>query len=268
MIGATVPSPRQALVLGASQGIGLEFVRQFLQQEAVYRVFAVYRPRPHIPPGLQDLAEIWGDRLRLLSGDITQEADVIQVVQQIQSIHATQSDRFPAQLPQLHWVINTVGVLHQDGLAPEKSLRQIQSESLLTYFQVNSIPTVLLAKHLLPLLHHSQPSLFATLSAKVGSITDNQLGGWYGYRASKAALNMFIKTIALEYQRRSPKTIVLALHPGTTDTRLSQPFQANVPPAQLFSVERTVNQLFRILDTATIADSGTFFAWDGSPLPW
>lgn len=262
---ATDSSLRQALVLGASQGIGLEFVRQFLQQESICQVFAVYRPRPHIPPGLQDLAAIWGDRLRLLSGDITQEADVIQVVERIQSIHATQSDRFSAQL---HWVINTVGVLHQDHLSPEKSLRHIHSESLLTYFQVNSIPTVLLAKHLLPLLHHSDRSVFATLSAKVGSITDNQLGGWYGYRASKAALNMFIKTIALEYQRRSPKTIVLALHPGTTDTRLSQPFQANVPPAQLFSVERTVNQLFRILDTATIVDSGKFFAWDGSPLPW
>jgi len=133
---------------------------------------------------------------------------------------------------------------------------------------VNSIGAVLLAKHLMPLLRHKEGSIFASISAKVGSIGDNRLGGWYGYRASKAALNMFLKTISIEYSRRCPKTIVVALHPGTTDTRLSQPFQKNVPPGKLFPVEKTVNLLLDVLASLKLADSGEFFSWDGSRLPW
>ncbi len=120
----------------------------------------------------------------------------------------------------------------------------------------------------MPLLRPKSGSIFASISAKVGSIEDNRLGGWYGYRASKAALNMFLKTIAIEYSRRCPKTIVVALHPGTTDTRLSQPFQKNVPPEKLFPVSKTVNLLLEVLAGLKLADSGEFFSWDGSRLPW
>lgn len=165
-------------------------------------------------------------------------------------------------------MINCVGLLHAGPLQPEKSLRQINPEHLLQYFQVNSIGAILLAKHLLPLLSHSERSLFATISAKIGSIGDNHLGGWYGYRASKSALNMLIRTAAIEYGRKSPKTILVLLHPGTTDTRLSQPFQRNVSPEKLFPVGRTVSQLLAVLADLTIEDSGQFFSWDGSRLPW
>jgi NAD(P)-dependent dehydrogenase (short-subunit alcohol dehydrogenase family) len=127
---------------------------------------------------------------------------------------------------------------------------------------------VLLAKHLVPLLRHGDRSIFATISAKVGSIGDNQLGGWYGYRASKAALNMFMRTAAIEYGRKSPNTIVALLHPGTTDTRLSQPFQRNVPPEKLFSTERTVEQLWTVLNQLGPDNSGQFFSWDGAEIPW
>ncbi|PZO42318.1 MAG: cell-cell signaling protein, partial [Phormidesmis priestleyi] len=130
------------------------------------------------------------------------------------------------------------------------------------------IGPALLAKHILPLLSHKSPSLFATISAKVGSIGDNHLGGWYGYRASKAALNMFLRTAAIEYSRRSPQTTLVMLHPGTTDTQLSKPFQKAVPPEKLFSTERTVRQLIAVMSALTIADSGEFFSWDGSRLPW
>lgn len=135
-------------------------------------------------------------------------------------------------------------------------------------FQVNAMGAALLTKHLMPLLKHGDPSLFGAISAKVGSIGDNRLGGWYGYRASKAALNMLIKTASLEYARRSPNTILVLLHPGTTDTRLSQPFQRGVPPEKLFPVSRTVAQLMAVMEGLTPADSGEFFSWDGSRLPW
>ena len=117
-------------------------------------------------------------------------------------------------------------------------------------------------------LKHGDRNLFTTISAKIGSISDNHLGGWYGYRASKAALNMLMRTVAIEYRRKSPHTIVVTLHPGTTDTRLSQPFQRNVPPEKLFSVSRTTTQLLAVLDQLDSDDTGQFFSWDGTRLPW
>ena len=168
----------------------------------------------------------------------------------------------------LHLAIYCVGVLHEGDLSPEKSLRQIDPENLVYSFRVNSIGAVLLAKHLMPLFNKKEPSIFASISAKVGSIGDNRLGGWYGYRASKAALNMFLKTTAIEYSRRCPKTIVVALHPGTTDTRLSQPFQKNVPPEKLFPVAHTVNLLSEVIANLEPKDSGEFFSWNGDRLPW
>jgi NAD(P)-dependent dehydrogenase (short-subunit alcohol dehydrogenase family) len=238
-----------ALVVGAGQGIGLEFVRQLLPQ--VNRLYATYR-NPQ-----SELLTLSDSRLRCLEMDITEEAQVVGAIQEIQ-----------AETPVLHLVINCVGMLHDGTIQPEKSLRHINSEQLIRYFQINSIGAVLLAKHLQPLLKHRDRAIFATISAKVGSIGDNQLGGWYGYRASKAALNMLMRNTAIEYKRTCPRTIVVMLHPGTTDTQLSRPFQRNVPPEKLFPVERTVRQLLAVLDQLQESDSGEFFSWDGSRLPW
>ena len=245
-----------ALIVGASQGIGLGFVKALLQQKNVARVFATYR-NSATSNELFSLQQQYGVRLQCLQVDITQESQIAQGVKQIQE-----------SVKQLHLAIYCVGVLHEGDLTPEKSLRQINAENLIYSFQVNSIGAVLLAKHLMPLFKKSQKSVFASISAKVGSIGDNRLGGWYGYRASKSALNMFLKTTAIEYSRRCPKTIVVALHPGTTDTRLSQPFQKNVPPGKLFPVEHTVNLLSKVISGLEQKDSGEFFSWDGSRLPW
>ncbi len=244
------------LVVGATQGIGLGFVKRMLQEEAIATIFATYRT-PAASGELLALAENNPERLICIALDVAHESQIAELVQTIQTITR-----------QLHWVVNCVGMLHDGALQPEKSLRQINAEQLLQYFQVNSISAALLAKHLLPLLKHRQRSIFASISAKVGSIGDNQLGGWYGYRASKAALNMLMKTAALEYSRKSPNTIIALLHPGTTDTRLSEPFQRNVPPEKLFSIERTVNQLWTVLNQLEPIDSGQFFSWDGTALPW
>jgi NAD(P)-dependent dehydrogenase (short-subunit alcohol dehydrogenase family) len=244
------------LVVGATQGIGLGFVKRMLQEEAIATIFATYRTLS-ASGELLALAEHNPERLICIPLDVTQESQIAELVQKIQTTAR-----------RLHWVINCVGMLHDGALQPEKSLQQINTEQLLKYFQINSISAALLAKHLLPLLKHQQRSVFASISAKVGSIGDNQLGGWYGYRASKAALNMLIKTAALEYNRKSPNTIIALLHPGTTDTRLSEPFQRNVPPEKLFSIERTVNQLWTVLNQLEPTDSGQFFSWDGTALPW
>ncbi|MBE9222787.1 SDR family NAD(P)-dependent oxidoreductase [Cyanobacterium stanieri LEGE 03274] len=249
-------SHQHCLILGASQGIGLGFVKQLAEDNNYQKIYSLYRNKNNAEKLFQ-LQQQYPHKIHCIQGDITQEKDIINLVEKIKST-----------TNQLHLVINCVGILHQGEIQPEKSLKHIHSPNLLHYFQVNAIPTVLLAKHLLPLLKHSQKSIFATISAKVGSIEDNYLGGWYGYRASKSALNMFIKNIAIEYNRVSKNTIVIALHPGTTDTQLSQPFQGNVPPEKLFSVERCTSQLLLIINRLTKNDHGKFFSWDGSILPW
>ncbi len=237
------------LIMGAGQGIGLEFVRQFLAADRTNLVYATYR-RPDC-----ELLKINSPRLFCLQVDVTIEEQIIQAVQALQTTT-------------LLYVINCVGWLHDGELQPEKSLRQINTEQMLRYFQVNSISALLWAKHLQPLLKKSHQSVFASISAKVGSIGDNELGGWYGYRASKAALNMLMRNVSIEYRRTCPAAIVVVLHPGTTDTNLSQPFQRNVPPEKLFSVTRTVSQLLTIIDQLSTEDSGEFFNWDGQKLPW
>lgn len=256
-----VDSPdRNGLIVGANQGIGLGFVQRLLNQDTALfppltQLYATHRNA--VTPALAQLAVTHADRLHLLPMDVTDEAQIVQGIGQIQQ-----------QVRHLHLVVYCVGLLHDDQLQPEKSVQQLESAQLLRYFQVNSIGAALLAKHLLPLLKHGDRSVFASISAKVGSIGDNQLGGWYGYRASKAALNMLMRTVAIEYSRKSPKTIVVLLHPGTTDTQLSQPFQRNVAPEKLFSVDRTVNQLLTVLQGLQPTDSGHFFSWDGTCLPW
>jgi NAD(P)-dependent dehydrogenase (short-subunit alcohol dehydrogenase family) len=243
--------PTTVLIVGASQGIGLEFVRQFLESDRVNRVYATYR-NPQ-----SELLAVADSRLRCLPMDITEESQIATVVKEIQT-----------ETVALHYVINCVGVLHEGAMQPEKSLRQLNAEQLLHYFQVNSIGAVLLAKHIQPLLKHSDRAILATISAKIGSIGDNSLGGWYGYRASKAALNMFMRTTAIEYKRTCPRAIVVTLHPGTTNTQLSRPFQRNVPPEKLFPVDRTVRQLLMVLEQLQENDTGEFFSWDGNRLPW
>lgn len=244
-------NPTTALIVGASQGIGLEFVRQLLQTNHVEYVYATYRSTQ------SELLAIADPCLRCLPMDITKEEQIAAVVQEIKTETAW-----------LHYVINCAGILHEGAMQPEKSLRQLNAEQLLHYFQVNSIGAVLLAKHVHPLLKHGDRAILATISAKIGSIGDNSLGGWYGYRASKAALNMFMRTTAIEYKRTCPRAIVVTLHPGTTDTQLSRPFQRNVPPEKLFPIERTVQQLLAVLSQLQESDSGEFFSWDGSHLPW
>lgn len=168
----------------------------------------------------------------------------------------------------LSHVIVAAGLLHRGGHQPERSWRELNADWMLENFRVNTVLPALAARAFLPGLARDRCSLFAVLSARVGSIGDNRLGGWHSYRAAKAAANQLVRTLSVELARRNPQAIIAALHPGTVDTGMSKPFQRNVPPEKLFSPETSATHLWRVMDGLTPADSGGFFAWDGSRIPW
>lgn len=198
------------------------------------------------------------EAVRIVPLDITAENSLAEAAR------AVAAEQEPLDL-----VINCAGLLHRPaGPQPERRLADVQLDWLLESFAVNGAGPLLLAKHVEHLLPRRERAVFASLSARVGSIGDNRLGGWYAYRAAKAAQNMFIRTLAIELARRARGVICVALHPGTTDTGLSQPFQANVPAGKLFSTERAATQLLRVIDGLGTNDSGGFFAWNGARIPW
>ena len=163
-------------------------------------------------------------------------------------------------------IVVATGLLHEGVHGPEKALADLDPAWLARAFAINTIGPALVAKHFLPLMARNGSPIFAVLSARVGSIGDNRLGGWYGYRASKAALNMMVRNFAIEQRRTNDRVIVAAVHPGTVDSALSKPFQRNVAPGKLFDPERAALQLLDVIDGLRPADSGKIFAWDGSEI--
>lgn len=245
-----------AFVQGGTRGIGLALVEQLLQRPNVRRVFASARSEP-TSGAFYDLVERFTGRLRFMRLDVTDEQSIRDAAQKVGQDH-----------PHLHLLMNVAGVLHEGQMNPEKRLEDINPTHLERSFAVNAVGPLLMVKHFHSLLHHDHRAVVANLSARVGSIEDNQLGGWYGYRASKAAQNMFLRCAAIELSRRAPHVICLALHPGTVDTGLSKPFQRRVPKEKLFSPQRAATQLLAIVDGASAAQHGTFIAWDGNSIPW
>ncbi|MGD8582963.1 MAG: SDR family oxidoreductase [Gammaproteobacteria bacterium] len=232
------------VITGGSGGIGRTFVQTLAERNDVNSIVSTFnttRPDFNHP------------KLSWYPLDITDEAAI---------------QAWAKQLDEIDWLINAAGILHVQNSRPEKSIKQLDPEFFLKNIRTNALPTLLLAKHLQVHFKHGRPARFATVSARVGSIEDNRLGGWYSYRVSKAALNMCIKTLAIEWQRTLPHVVVTALHPGTTDTALSKPFQKNVPADQLFTPAYSVARMLEVLDRLTPVDSGKFWAFDGELLPW
>ena len=163
-------------------------------------------------------------------------------------------------------VLVATGLLHEGQRGPEKAMSELDAAWLARQYAINAIGPALVAKHFLPVMPRTGRTMFAVLSAKVGSISDNKLGGWYGYRASKAALNQLVRTLAVEERRRNERGIVVALHPGTVDTALSKPFQAGVRAGSLFPPGRAAVQLLDVIEALRPADSGKLFAWDGTEI--
>lgn len=240
-----------ALVVGAG-GIGRALLQALAERAPGLCLWGASRRGWSALPGEPELGA------RALQLDLCEDAS-------LQAAAAT----LQAQAGTLRLVINTAGLLH-DGPAvqPEKRLSQLNRAALERVFAVNAYGPIFLAQALEPLLPAAEPALFASLSARVGSIGDNGLGGWYGYRSAKAAQNQLLRCLALEWRRRRPLATVTLLHPGTTATELSAPFRSGVPPERLFSPERAAHQLLDVLELQGPEQSGSFLAWDGSPIPW
>ncbi|TPW05690.1 MAG: short-chain dehydrogenase/reductase SDR [bacterium] len=223
-----------AVVIGASGGIGAAVVRRLEASGRYAVVHALSRSRTGF--------------------DLEDEVSI--------AAAAAQAAEGPA--PALVFV--ATGVLHH-GFEPERSWRALDADHLLRDYRINAVGPALVAKHFLPLLPRDRRVAFAALSARVGSIGDNRLGGWHSYRASKAALNMLLRNVAVELGRTHPQAVIAGLHPGTVDTGLSAPFQRGVKPEKLFTVDYSAERLLAVIDGLTPADSGGVFAWDGARIP-
>lgn len=165
--------------------------------------------------------------------------------------------------PPVDLVIVATGLLHSATKGPEKSLRELDPDWMMENYRINAVGPALVAKHFLPIMAKQGPICFAALSARVGSISDNRLGGWHSYRASKSALNMFIRNIAIEWQRKNPQSVIVGLHPGTVETALSAPFKGN-PAHERFSPARAAGDMLGVLQGLAPEQSGQIFAYDGS----
>lgn len=163
----------------------------------------------------------------------------------------------------LDMVIVATGILHNKDFSPEKSIKDLDPEIFLKVLRINTVGPAIVGKHFLPLLGKNKKSVFAFLSARVGSISDNTLGGWHAYRSSKSALNQIVKNFSIEVKRSNPTAIVLALQPGTVESKFSEPFKKNVPKDKLFSPEYSVSLLSKVIENANQADSGNLLSYDG-----
>jgi NAD(P)-dependent dehydrogenase (short-subunit alcohol dehydrogenase family) len=245
LLDSLEPSPHLAII-GASGGIGRALVELLANGCPEAAVHALSRSPQ------QDTANV---RHHFI--DITDEPS-------IRDAAAAASRDGPLDL-----VMVASGILHRDfELQPEKSMRALDPKALHEVFGINAFGPAIVAKHFLPRLRTGHKTVLAALSARVGSISDNRLGGWASYRASKAALNMLLKTLAIEHARRWPDSIVVALHPGTVDTALSKPFSGRVPAEQLFTPSQSARYLLEVIDGLTPAATGGFFGWDGAAIEY
>ena len=240
-----------ALVVGARSGLGEAFCKLWLELDPSLTIVATSRDAAW--------AEQSGgnERIDRAFMDITKEASV-----------AALSEYLKQKSIQPCIVLNCSGALHGESYGPERTWRELEFETMKKVFEVNTFGVGLMIRYLLPLMPREKRSLFLSCSARVGSISDNRLGGWYSYRASKAAQNMLIKTASIEAKRLRKHLVCAAIHPGTVDTALSAPFTRRTPPQKLFSPEYSSEKLTDVMGRLSPSDTGGFFAWDGQKIEW
>lgn len=240
-------SALKVAVIGATGGIGQALIQQLANISDIEHIYAYSRTPPDTPSGISqsDISNISYFPL-----DYRNEQSIADAAAALNNTR-------------LDLVIVATGVLHGENFTPEKSIKSLHPESFEEVFQLNTLGPMLVAKHFLPYMNKNKTTVFTALSARVGSISDNRLGGWYSYRASKAALNMMLKCLAIESRMRYPDLIIAGLHPGTVNTALSAPFQKKVPAGKLFTVTQSAEHLLTVIDKLQPNDSGKLMAWNG-----
>lgn len=237
----TAPSPQDALVIGAGGGIGAAFLKALADDPAYGRIHALSRQPVEAAPGIVSHRY-----------DPSTDDGVLSALA-------------PFAEEPIGLVLVTVGTLHDEAAGPEKTIKQLTSERFLEVMRINAVIPGLVGRALLPVFRR-RPLTFAAISARVGSISDNRIGGWHSYRASKAALNMLVRNLSIEAQRLNENSIAVTLHPGTVDTALSEPFQGNVPEGKLFTPDYSAGKLLEVVRGLTPADSGRCFDYAGKEI--
>lgn len=232
------------LIVGGSGGIGLSLVRCFLDNYPNAEVKATFN---------SNCPTYKHERLAWIKLNIKNELEIEALANETGSVDI---------------LINAVGLLHSPEHKPEKSIRQLDSDFFNENIAINTLSSILLAKHFMKSLQSENNTYFVILSAKIGSIDDNRLGGWLSYRTSKAALNMAIKTVGIEWKHKVPNCCIILFHPGTTDTNLSKPFQSRLPKGQLHSADVTSEALLEIIKKSEPSESAKFISFDGSIISW
>jgi len=222
-----------AVIIGARGGIGAALANALEKDKNYAQILRLHRESS--PPL-----------------DILDEASIAAAATSLSATH-----------PPISLVIVAIGLLHSEQKGPEKSLRELEPNWMIENFRINAVGPALVAKHFLPIMAKQGPICFAALSARVGSISDNRLGGWHSYRASKSALNMLIRNISIEWQRKNPQSVVVGLHPGTVETSLSAPFKGN-PAHERFTPSRAAGNMLSVIHGLKPEQSGQIFAYDGS----
>ena len=231
---------KNIVIVGATGAIGKAFVEYYSKDESVANVFAFSRK----------IINFENRKIKSFDLDIENQTSIEDAAQNIKD-YAVDT------------IIVATGILHSENFGPEKSIREINYSTMAKVMAVNTIGPALIGRYFIPLLRKDTKSVLAFLSARVGSISDNKLGGWYSYRASKTALNQIVKNFSIELKRTNKGAVVLALQPGTVDSNLSEPFKKNVAKEKLFTPNYSVELLAHIIENSTILDSGNLISYDG-----
>ncbi|MAV98818.1 MAG: hypothetical protein CML81_03300 [Rhodobiaceae bacterium] len=232
----------KVLVVGATGGIGSAFVEKIKQLDKDNIIIEVVRKKKYN---------------HQIEVDMLDEESMTQCALEIHKQHGT-----------IDMILNTVGLLHSDGAMPERAYKEINQDFLQKTFEANTFIPFLVSKHFIPLLSKNKTSLIAFMSARIGSISDNNLGGWYSYRASKSALNMLIKTLSIELSYKNKNAICIGLHPGTVKTNLSDPFSEKIKAYKVFSKEESIDYLVNQINRVDQTFSGKLIDWKGDVIPY
>ena len=227
-------------IIGSSGAIGNAFVEHYIKDSSVENIFTFSR----------NATDHVSEKVSSFEIDVESQDSIQKATSYLEGCY-------------LDRVIIASGVLHTESFGPEKSIKDLNYETLSKVYSVNTIGPALVGKYFLPLLNKENKSVMAFLSARVGSISDNKVGGWYSYRSSKSALNQIVKNFSIEMKRSNPNAIILALQPGTVESKFSEPFKKNISKDKLFSPDFSVDMMSKVIESADTSSSGNLIAWDG-----